>query len=233
MFNKRVLASIVTISVLMLLSVVGSNLFSLGPKTAAAQDVSVVIEGPLQSVTNNTWVVNGVTIEIDTTTTITGTPLVGSTVRVVAVQRTDGKLTAHSVTITVTIGSTPTATPTSAASSETTETATPTATGMPIQYVKVVIEGPVEQVDLSVDVVVVYKQRIRMRHDDPIRTKIKIGDWVHVDGNLERENINSLIIVVINIIIINPPPVIIVVQPGNNNPPPSKGMGMGMGDDDD
>lgn len=226
---KRFVASLFTVSVFTLVAVVGGSLLTLVPKGAAAQDVSVVIEGPLQSISNNTWVVNNVTIEITSMTSITGAPVVGSTVKIVAIRTADGKLAAQVVTITVTTS--PAAT--QAATSAPTLPPTMAATGTPVQFVKVIIEGPVEVVDLNVDVVVVYKQRIRFRRDDPIRTKIKVGDWVHVEGNLERENVNQLIIVVINITIINPPPVIVVVQPGPSNPPSSKGMGMGMGDDDD
>jgi hypothetical protein len=124
---------------------------------------------------------------------------------------------------------------TPAATAPATPAATMQATGSPFTYVKVIIEGPVESVDLTVNVIVVYKQRIRLRANDPIRAKIKMGDWVRCDGNMERDADNRIIIVVINIIIINPPPVIIIVQPGNSNPGGGGGNNGGgrKGDDDD
>jgi hypothetical protein len=165
-------------------------------------------------------------------------------VRIVAIQKANGKLIATTVTITVTTSPVATASATVAATpistSPATQAVTPAATmrSFPgnFTYVKVIIEGPVESVDLTVNVIVVYKQRIRLRANDPIRAKIKMGDWVRCDGNMERDADNRIIIVVINIIIINPPPVIIIVQPGNSNPGGgggNNGGGRKGGDDDD
>jgi hypothetical protein len=235
----RPAVNLVVASAIVLVTVVGSSALLLGPKSVAAQDVTVVVEGPLQSINNNLWVVNGQTIEINATTSVTGTPAIGNVVRVVAKQRADGKVIAVTITI-MFVTATPTGTPPSPTPTGTQATPTNTlpaptgtgsATGTPVPFVKIIIEGPVGQVDLTVNVIVVYKQRIRLRANDPIRAKIKKGDWVRCEGNLEREADNRIIIVVINIIIINPPPVIVIVQPGNSNP--ASGGGGRRGDDDD
>jgi hypothetical protein len=238
----RATVNLFIVAALVVVSIVGSNVLSSGPKRAAAQDVTVVVEGPLQSINNNIWVVSNQSIEITTTTSVSGAPVIGSTVRIVAIQKANGKLIATTVTITVTTSPVATASATAAATpistSPATQAVTPAATmrSFPgnFTYVKVIIEGPVESVDLTVNVIVVYKQRIRLRANDPIRAKIKKGDWVRCDGNLERDADNRIIIVVINIIIINPPPVVIVVQPGNSNPGGGGGNnGGGRRDDDD
>jgi hypothetical protein len=240
----RATVNLFIIAALVVVSIVGSNSHLSGPKRAAAQDVTVVVEGPLQSINNNIWVVSNQSIEITTTTSVSGAPVIGSTVRIVAIQKANGKLVATSVTITITTSpantpaaATAPATPISTAPA--TQAVTPAATmrSFPgnFPYVKIIIEGPVEAVDLTVNVIVVYKQRIRLRANDPIRSKIKKGDWVRCDGNMERDADNRIIIVVINIIIINPPPVVIVVQPGNSNPGGGSGGNNGGGrrDDDD
>jgi len=128
---------------------------------------------------------------------------------------------------------------TSPATMPATQAAGPTPTGVP--FTTIVIEGPVESIDLTVNVIVVYKQKIKLRANDPMRTKIKVGDWVHVEGNPSRDENNVIIIVVINIIIIDAPTVIIVNPPsgggggssggGNSGGGDDRGMGMGMGDD--
>ncbi len=123
-----------------------------------------------------------------------------------------------------TIPATPAAT--SAATLPATQAAGPTATGVP--FTTIVIEGPVESVDLTINVIVVYKQKIKLRANDPMRTKIKVGDWVHIEGNPEHDEDNVIIIIVINIFIIDAPTGIIVNPSGGGG----GGMGMGMGDDD-
>jgi hypothetical protein len=171
MFFKRAIVratvNLFIVVALVLVSIVGSSAVSLGPKRAGAQDVTVVVEGPLQSINNNIWVVSNQSIEITTTTSVSGAPVIGSTVRIVAIQRANGKLIATSVTITITTSpastpaatapATPAATPISTAPA--TQAATPAATmrSFPgnFTYVKIIIEGPVESVDLTVNVIVV------------------------------------------------------------------------------
>src|SRR5687768_6045834 len=106
MFFKRAIVratvNLFIVVALVLVSIVGSSAVSLGPKRAGAQDVTVVVEGPLQSINNNIWVVSNQSIEITTTTSVSGAPVIGSTVRIVAIQRANGKLIATSVTITIT-----------------------------------------------------------------------------------------------------------------------------------
>lgn len=117
-----------------------------------------------------------------------------------------------------------TATPVGAASLTTTPVGTRSATPSPIPYTNVIVEGPIEEVNATIDVIVVRGQRIRLRSDDPIRTRIKVGDWIRAGGNIEREG-GQIIIVAVVVVIIDSPSVVITPDSGRG--------GMGDRDDDD
>lgn len=121
------------------------------------------------------------------------------------------------------VTATPSLTPTTSL-----ETATPVGTGSatssPIPYTNVIVEGPIEEVNATIDVIVVRGQRIRLRSDDPIRTRIKVGDWIRVSGNLEREG-DQITIVAVVVVIIDSPSVVSTPDSGQG--------GMGDRDDDD
>ncbi len=92
----------------------------------------------------------------------------------------------------------------------------PPATSTAIPYTTIVIEGPVEVIDLNVDIVVVYGQRIKLRHDDPLRVHLKVGNWVRINGNYSV-NIDQQIVVVAIVIVIIDAPTIIIVAPNSGN----------------
>jgi hypothetical protein len=128
-----------------------------------------------------------------------------------------------------------TGTPTQTATPGPSPTATATLSGTPtsIPYTTIVIEGPVEQIDLTVNVIVVYGQKIRLRRDDPIRTRVKIGDWIRISGNFDHDENNQIIIIAVVVVIIDAPTVIIVA-PGNPGRPANNGNdGHHHHDDDD
>jgi len=184
--------------------------------------VSVVIEGVVQFISGNTWIVDNITVNVTTSTSITGYPVVGSIVKIVGTRGDDGKV------VVVTVALTP-ATP-AATEVEGTEAPTPAATkaatGVP--FTLIIIEGPVEAVIVNTStVIVVYGQHIRLRDDDPLKLKIKVGDWVHLRGRFDRDDDDQIIIVaVVVVVIIEPAPVVII--------PVGGGGGNGHhGDDDD
>lgn len=66
--------------------------------------------------------------------------------------------------------------------------------------VVIIIEGPVEEI--NVNIIVVYNIEIEIDADDPILTVIQVGDIVHIEGGVVEEG-DTIIIVAITIIIIN------------------------------
>ncbi|HVO43607.1 MAG TPA: DUF5666 domain-containing protein [Aggregatilineales bacterium] len=211
-------------------------------KASAQSSANVIIDGIVQSINGNLWTVSGQTLEVDPTTVITGYPVVGSTVHIIAIRHDDGKLVALTVSlipVTATLVS-PTATgPTPTPSLTLTPSltplpGTPTATGAvtpmgpvspmgtPVPYVTIIIEGPVEAI--IVNVIVIYGQHIRLSPDDPVLHRVKIKDWVRVSGHFDHDENNQVIIVAIVVVMMDAPPIIIV--PGGN------GNGNGGGDDD-
>jgi hypothetical protein len=190
------------------------------PVHKAAQQVTITIEGVVSSINGDTWVVGGVTITVTPQTAITGSPAVGSLVQVVAVAGEDNQLVAQSITTvnvaSPTPSSTPTATVTGTVSPSPTLTSTPTGTltGTPVPFVIIIIEGPIEEIDLNI--IVVYGIHIKLNGDDPELAHLHVGDWVHVEGEDEQEGDGSIVVIVINIIVINPPPPTVVVPPGSD-----------------
>ncbi len=214
------------------------------------QDGTIVIKGVVKSINGTTWVVGDTPVEVLPGTTVSGSPTVGSAVTIIVGRGADDRLVARSIVVII-IGA-PAATGTAPATSlatasstpEGTASATPSATApatqemTPVPFVTIIIEGPVERVDVNINIVVVYGMKIKLRGNDPIKAKIKIGDWVRVKGHFDHDNDdfdgnndrNEIIVIVIIIIIIDTPPIIVIVPGGGGG---DDGMGMGMGDDDD
>jgi hypothetical protein len=147
--------------------------------------------------------------------------------------------------------STPEATP------ESTPEATPESTAQPGSPVIIVIEGPVQVI--NVNIITIYNINIQLDPNDPNLKIIQVGDIVHIEG-IPQGN-GNIIIIAVTVIIIN-----VDVNPSTGevwrdddhtcaNPPPpwapahgwhrrcgdiniiiggtgGEGMGMGMGDDD-
>lgn len=201
--------------------------------------VPVVIKGVVQSISGNTMTVAGVTVILTQTTVITGFPQVGNIVEISGNRQSDGTV----VVITVVLNPA-TPAPTMSATEEGTEapegtksptpagTMAPTAAGTQpgVSFTTIIIEGPVEAIIVNTGtVVVVFGQHIRLRDDDPLKLKIKIGDWIHLKGHFEDDDQGQIIIVAdIVVIIIEPAPVIIVPSGGGGN----TGGGNGHHDDD-
>lgn len=160
--------------------------------------------------------------------------------------------TPPTATPTATATLTPTATPTG------TLTVTPTPTpGLPIT---IIVEGPVEVININI--ITIYDIDITIDANDPVLTHIQIGDLVRIEGDV-LEDVDTLVVIAITVFVID---VDIIVSNDNtiiwqdtgdcgNGPPDwapawgwrrrcdpdfiiiigdsDDGMGMGMGDDDD
>lgn len=227
------------------------------PKPALqTQPVTLVIDGIVQSINGEIWIVSGVTIHVTAQALITGYPVVGSTVHIVAITDGSNQIVAQSIAlipgtptplISATPSDTPTIAPTSTAGPSPTPTlsatpgtlvptvmptVTPGTTPTPIPYATIIIEGPVESINLNI--IVVYGQRIKLRSDDPILAKLKHGDWVRVSGNygLDDDKVTVVVIVVV-IVIVDAPTTIIVVPPSNNDNNGDDNGKKHKGDDDE
>jgi hypothetical protein len=141
------------------------------------------------------------------------------------------------------------------ATPEVTETPTPTP-GLPVT---IIIEGPVQVI--NVNIITIYDIDITINADDSVLTQIQVGDFVRVEGDV-LEDADTLIVVAVTVFVVD---VDVIVSNGNTiiwsddgdcgNPPPPWAPawgwrrrcqnpniiiivgdggddGMGMGDDD-
>jgi hypothetical protein len=83
---------------------------------------------------------------------------------------------------------------------EGTPEATPEATTIPGLPITIVIEGPVQAININI--ITIYNINVELGDDDPALKVIQVGDIVHVDGDTEELN-GTIIIVAINIVIVN------------------------------
>src|SRR5258708_15259180 len=104
MILKRLLPFIFII--LVVLAVLPPQVGSNGGRVAAQggtpdpTGVMVVIEGVVQSINGNTWIVDGITVTVTSSTVITGYPVVGSIVKISGKRGDDGKVVVVIVTLT-------------------------------------------------------------------------------------------------------------------------------------
>jgi hypothetical protein len=113
----------------------------------------------------------------------------------------------------------------------TTQTSIPTPlTATTIPYVSVVVEGQVQSIEPQTNIIVVRSQAIRLRAGDPLRLRIKVGNWVRVSGNLTREGEQMIVVAVIVVIIDTPAP---VSAPGGSGGQGGQGGNGGSGGSDD
>ena len=210
-----------------------------------AQQAAINIDGTVQAINGDVWTVGGVTVRITPQTTIYGTVTVGSTVHITALSDGQNNIVAQSVmAIPVTLTpSSPTPTSTLLASPTPTFTATPTGTltttpvlptttdtgsvGSP-HYVYVVIEGPVQSVNVNINTVIIYGQPIQLAHTDPVLTQVKVGDWVKASGNYGvGDDHTTIVVVAVTVVIVDAP--VIIVAPHNGNGNDGNGNGNGQG----
>lgn len=197
------------------------------PLPAAAQGSgTIVLTGVVTLRTPDSLTVSSTTFKITPTTILDPAITTGSTVQVVGIVNADGTFTAQVVTLVASAAtSTPLFTPTATLTPNGTLTSTPlasatpivtaTATGtvaqpMPYPFVIIIIDGPIQVIDVSTDVIVVYGYRIKLRDEDKRRFKFKVGDWVKVRGRGDFSTGTTTIIIVTIIVVVSPSPVVIV-----------------------
>ena len=91
--------------------------------------------------------------------------------------------------------------------------------------VVIVIEGPVEEININI--IVIYGMEIELDPDDPILIALKIGDWVRCEGSADEDG-DVTIIIAATVVIINVNIYINAPGPGGvwredgdcKNPPP-------------
>lgn len=223
---------------LVVLAVVPAQKSSVGRGAAQTLDTpdpsraSVVIQGVVQSINGNTWIVDKVPVQVSPTTVITGYPVVGSIVKIVGTRGGNGTIVVNSVGLTpatpqatsaATSSGTSPATPVGIVSATRPGTGTPTPAGTMVgtlvPFRLVIIEGPVEAVNVTTHtVVVVYGQHIQLRDDDPLRLKVKVGDWIHISGDYQDEDGQIVVVAVVVVVIMEPAPITGVPSGGDHHP---------------
>jgi hypothetical protein len=131
---------------------------------------------------------------------------------------------------------------------EVTPEVTPEVTVEPNGDVIIVIEGPVEQININI--ITIYNINIEVAPDDPLLTVIQIGDVIRVEGHLDDDDSDTIIIIAVTVIFIDIDVFVaddgqVWRDPGDcsNGPPPwapahgwrrrCEGGGGGGNDDDD
>lgn len=141
---------------------------------------AITFSGTITAVDSGVIVVNGLTVSIENVA-LNFTPQPGQTVTVNGSLLPDGRIIAVTVVIIV-AESTPEAT----AAPESTPEATPEATAAPddddTTGVIIVIEGPVQQI--NVNVITIYNINVIVDPNDPILVVVQIGDIIRVEGEL-------------------------------------------------
>lgn len=147
---------------------------------------SIELTGQIGDVTDTTLVINGLTIDI-TTAVITGELRIGATVAVAGNLTPQGTIVALTVTVidgTATLAPTLDATETS---DGTRTTPTPSATPINDGDVIIVIEGPIQ--DININIITIYNINISVDINNPILNLIQIGDVIYVEGLLGIDGI--------------------------------------------
>ncbi len=154
----------------------------------AAQDdggVEVTITGTLNDVApDGTIIVDGTTYRLASGVILPPGTAIGAKVTLT------GKVSGNTQVVVITVvrltDSTPTAIPTATATAAATPPGTATATANPSNVI-IVIEGPVRA--KHDNFITIFDFNVQMAPDDPMLTIIKIGDVLHVKGNLDKTGI--------------------------------------------
>ncbi|MCC6613037.1 MAG: hypothetical protein IT320_06130 [Anaerolineae bacterium] len=156
----------------------------------AAQDGAgtggtISFTGTVSQASGTLIVVNGLTVSLEA---VQPAPvvLVGMQVTVQGVLTSDGRILAQIIIIIAPPDATPVPTATATPTLEPTPGPTPTATPVNSGSVVVVIEGPVEAININV--ITIYNINIVVNADDPVLTVIQIGDIVRVEGEFVGED---------------------------------------------
>ncbi len=84
-----------------------------------------------------------------------------------------------------------------------------------VPYVAVIVEGPIESIKGGT--VVVYGQRVKLQKNDPVLTKLKVGNWVKISGSYGTDDDQvTIIIVAVTVTVIEAPAALIGPAPAAN-----------------
>ncbi|MCL4246802.1 MAG: hypothetical protein KJ065_01485 [Anaerolineae bacterium] len=147
----------------------------------AAQDTGGAISftGTVTAVSGTQITVNGLTVSLES---VAAAPeiLVGMQVSIQGTLMADGRIMAQIIVIIAPPGVTPEPTASPTPTLEPTPGPSPTPTTITGGGVVVVIEGPVEAI--NVNIITIYNINIVVNADDPVLAVIQIGDLVRVEG---------------------------------------------------
>lgn len=179
---------------------------------------TIYVQGRVDAVNANVITISGISIQIDPANPILASIQVGDYVQVNANIHVGGASVALvAITVVVIVNVVPDAAPT-VTPTTTPPTATPTgvltATPMPPTPtpglpVTIIVEGPVQVI--NVNVVTIYDIDITINVNDPVLTRIQVGDFVRVEGDMVTQN-NAVVVVAVSVFVVE-----VDVIAGNNN----------------
>jgi hypothetical protein len=168
-----------------LMLMIGVSVLSLSVTHAqeGSTPAPVTITGTIQSMNGSTVVISGMPIDISQAGVNVTALQPGVTVQVNGTLSNGGVVATTIVIITGPVSPTPEATP----PAEETPEATPEATETPIGSsgdTIIVVEGPVQAI--NVNIITIYNFNIEVEPTHPILKVIKVGDILHVKGDLKH-----------------------------------------------
>jgi hypothetical protein len=147
-------------------------------------DVEVTITGTLNDVApDSTIIVDGTTYRLASGVLLPPGTVIGA--KVTLTGKVSGSTQVVVITVVRLTASTPTASPTATATAATPQ-GTATATANPSNVI-IVIEGPVRA--RHDNFITIFDFNVQMAPDDPMLAIIKIGDVLHVKGNLDKAGV--------------------------------------------
>ncbi|MBE0691406.1 MAG: hypothetical protein IH587_14905, partial [Anaerolineae bacterium] len=146
---------------------------------------TISFTGTVTQASGTLIVVNGLTVSLEAVQPAIEV-LVGMQVSVQGVLTDDGRILAQVITIVAPPGMTPVPTATTTPTLEPTAGPSPTPTPVNGGGVVVVIEGPVEAININI--ITIYNINIVVNVDDPALAVIQIGDLVRVEGEFVDED---------------------------------------------
>ena len=200
----RHILSILLLSCLMFLAI-GSNVAAqdTAPTPTSTPAATIEFNGPVTSISIDRLIINNLVVLVDVPNMLF-VPQIGMVVYVEGNLQPDGTIVAVIVSDVPILMATPDAseTPviTATATPEGTPLATPTPTITPTDDLGlgpiIVIEGPVEAININI--ITIYNINIVVSEDDPILAAIRIGDFIRVEGELDDPDDDDAPLVIVD-----------------------------------
>jgi hypothetical protein len=157
------------------------------PSPAAGAPVTIVIEGPVQNINVNVITISGIDVVLSSGDPMLATLQIGDIVRV------GGNLQVNGATVVIVA-----VTVVEIDITSVTPTPVPAGSGP----VTIVIEGPVQ--NINVNIVTVSGINVVLNPGDPVLATLQIGDVVRIGGNAQLSG-TTIVIVAVTVVIINAP----------------------------